>query len=446
MSDTSSLSKGWRVHFFLLTILLVAAAVLWWLDRQESQRVQAEQASRAVTAMQPQSVKRIEFWRPAVEKGKEGSRVVVVAQEGERAGKGGVAGRWQMIEPDKARTHDAPVNRLLELLGARYERKVADSVADPVQFGLDQPAAVLTVQDGSGTSLQLSLGLSAPASKNRYLQIGVEGPVVLLSPQAVSGLLQSPDDLRDKRLFVNPTAQTISRVVRKRADEQMILVREKEKPWQLLAPLEDRAAESRVDGWLNGLMQLNGNGFMAVKAEEAFKDNPPDWSLEIETSEGGRELVRLRRNKGNVLAWRVGEPDALVLDLPLVEALDKPVMELVALQPLVIQDPKSLQLQVTHRGKTLTMAKKEGQWPKPVWSGVEDMLTRDAWRGVPPRSHGEVWLTIIAFQGQGQQVFRCWKEGETMVVAPPDRPVELELTHYQTEAFMDTVKALFPAE
>lgn len=444
MSDTASLSKGWRVNLFLLLALLFFAAVLWWFDRQDTQRTQAEEASRVISTLLPDSVARIEFWRPGLGR-EEGSRVVMVPLEGGKEGPGGR--RWQMVTPEKVRAHDAPINRLLDLLGKRYERKVAERVEDPAQFGLDKPAATLTVQDGAGVSLQLTLGLSAPASKNRYLQIGVDGPVVLVAPQVVGELLNDTDNLRDKRLFANQMVKSLSRVTRERPNEPpLTLSRTQDKPWQLLSPLADSASENRVGAWLNTLMQVNGNGFVAGKAEVALKERSPDWTLVVEHGEGERETVRIQRGESHLLAWREGEPDALKLDLSLAEELDKPVMELIALQPLADKSSTMLQLQVTHQGKTLTVAKKDGQWPKPVWTGIEDVLTRDAWRGVTPKPHGDAWLTIIVFQEQAQQVFHCWKEGETIVVAPPNRPLELELTHFQTKAFMDTVKALFPEE
>ncbi len=439
------MAKGWKINLFLLLILIAAAAVLWWLDDRDARRVQGEKAARSVSAMVPKSVVRVQFWRPAAEKGKEGTTVTIQSQESGSDGKGKSNGRWQMVAPDKARTNDAAVDQLLTILGESYDQKVSDTVVNPAQFGLDRPDAVLTVHNKEGQSVQLSLGQIAPASRKRYLQIGVDGPVVLLSSRAIGGLLQNLDALRDKRLFAHSSGQTVQRITRSRPNEQMIVTRGQDKPWQLESPLADMASANRVDGWLGGLLQASGTAFAAVQAEEAFKTSGPDWTVVLENGEVGKETVRIQRQEGKLLAWREGDPDALVLDGYLAEELDKPAMELVALRPLGAHGIP-MKLQITHQDKTLTTAKENGQWPKPVWTGIEEILTRDAWRGVKPKPHGEAWLTIIAFQDKEQWVIPFWKEGETMFLAPPNRPVELELTHYQMEAFMDTVKALFPTE
>ncbi|MBF0461367.1 MAG: DUF4340 domain-containing protein [Magnetococcales bacterium] len=445
MSDTSSMAKGWKINLLLLLTLIVVAVVLWWLEYRDARHVQEEKASRAISTMTPKAVTRVQFWRPEAEKGKEGTTWTILPQGIGPDGRGEPNGHWQITAPEPIRTRDAAVNQLLGVLGESYDQKVADTVADSAQFGLDKPMAVLTVQDGGGHTLQLSVGQSAPASKKQYLQIGVDGPVVLLSAKAVGGLLQNLEDLRDKTLFANQVTPSIQRIIRERPNERMVLERGPDKPWQLVAPMVDLAAENRVEGWLNALMQANGSGFVALKAEEAFQTAKPDWTFVLETEKGGKETVRIQRKEANLLAWREGEPDAMVLDMYLAEELDRAAMELVALRPLGNHDAP-VKLQVTHQDKTLTTAKKDGQWPKPVWAGVEEIVTRDAGRAVKPKSHGEAWLTIIAFQEKEQWVIPFWKEGETITLAPPNRPVELELSHYQAEAFMDTVKALFPSE
>ncbi|MEO5340350.1 MAG: DUF4340 domain-containing protein [Magnetococcus sp. MYC-9] len=443
MTDTSSVAKGWRVNLSLLLLLIMAVSVLWWLDRRDAQRTQEDKASRAISAIPPQAVVRLQWWRSTHETGKESDSVTIVAQTKGQDGREPM-GRWQIVAPEKKRTHDAAVQRLLEILGESYDRKVADNGADAAQFGLDRPTSVLTVDNGAGATLKLSVGRSAPASKKQYLQIGQDGPVVLISAQVVAGLLQNPLDVRDKRLFTLRSAQELQSVRRESAVGSLQLAREKDKGWRLLAPVTDAASENRVEGWLRQLLQANGSGFSPRTAGEAFKEGKPDWTLVVESGTGNKEEVRFQRQEGRVLAWREGEPDALLLD-NVAEELDKSAMELVALRPLGNR-PAPEKLQVTYQGKTLATAKKEGQWPKPVWSGMEEVLIRDAWRGVPSKTHAEPWLTLIAFHGQEQWVIPFWKEGDAVVLAPPDRPLELELTHYQAKAFEDTLKALFAAE
>ena len=437
----SAMAKAWKINLFLLLILLLTAAVLWWLDARDNRQVEADKAARAITSQfslqesrGAKAVMRIE-WQPP---GQESDSMTIVPSQK-------VPGRWSITAPALMRTNDGAVTQLLGILGEHYDRKVADGGADSVQFGLQKPAAVLTVHNGAGESLQLSVGQSAPASKKQYLQIGAQGPVVLVASQAVSALLKNPAELRDKRLFANSSGEPIQRISRESAGGRTVLAREPEEPWKLLAPLADLASENRVEAWLNALTQASGTSFVPLKVEEVLKAAIPDWLLILENAAGEKETVRIHRQEKRLLAWREGEADALLLENYFLEELDKSAMELVALRPLPPQQIP-IKLQVTHQGKTLVTAKKEGQWPKPAWSGVEDILTRDAWRGVEPQPHGEAWLTLTVFQDNEPWVIPFWKEGESVVLAPPNRPLELELTQYQSKAFEDTVKALFAKE
>ncbi|MBF0161644.1 MAG: DUF4340 domain-containing protein [Magnetococcales bacterium] len=453
MSDTPPMAKVWKVNLVLLLIVLGGAATLWWLDAQEGQRVEADKASKRIThhfsvqeSSGPKAVVRVEWQYPSLGKEPQGAgRVTIVPQETAPEGKGAPPGRWRITAPAAMQSNDGAVARLLGILGENYDRKVAESGADPAPYGLQSPAAVLTVHNGAGESLQLSVGQSAPASKKHYLQVGAQGPVVLVPAQAVSGLLQSLNDVREKRLFANPAGRLVQRIHRESPSGQTTLVREADKPWQLLAPLKDLASESRVEAWLNALLQISGSGFAPVSAEGAFKLVTPDWNLVLEGASGEKERVRIQRQEKRLLAWREGEVDALVLDSTQAEELDKSAMELIALRPLPLPQTPA-KLQVTHQGKTLTATKEGGQWPKPVWNGVEDILTREAWRGVSPKPHGDAWLTVIVFQDNEQRVIPFWKEGGSVVLAPPNRPLELELTQYQVKAFEETIKALLAEE
>ncbi|MEO5348555.1 MAG: DUF4340 domain-containing protein [Magnetococcus sp. YQC-3] len=441
MSDAASMTKQWRINLLLLLLLLAVAATLWWLDRQEAQRLQGEKVARTVSTIPAKSVVRVQWWRAGTAQSPEPSNMTLMPQAGEPTG------RWQISTPSVRRTNSQAASRLLEILGESYDRKVTDNVTDPVQFGLDQPAAVLTVHDAEGHALQLTVGRTAPASKKQYLQIGANGPVVLFPAQAVSGLLQNPDELRDKKLFAKQTPQSVQQIVLTRPSGPVTLKRGsgEDKLWRLTTPVEDLASENRMDAWLQTLLHAQGSGFSPLSAAAAFKERPAEWTLLLESGTGEKESVQLQRVDGKLLAWRDGEPDALVLENYLAEELEKPAMELIALQPLGSQG-SPMELQVTHQGKTLTSTKKEGKWPKPIWTGIEEVLTRDAWRGVARKPHGEPWLTIMAFQEKSQWVIPFWKEGDSLLLAPPNRPVDLELTHYQAEAFMENVKALFAPE
>lgn len=451
MSTSSPIAKGWKTNLLLLLILLLATTSLWWLDQRDTSQEKAEKASKAVSIILPKEVVRIQFHD-------KGGKIVNLERQQNETGLGN---HWRVVSLHEDESHHAPANieekspattitrmnaaaieQLLEILTTTYDQKVADTTSNPAHFGLEPPVAILTVYDTAGQTVQLSVGNSAPASKKRYLQIGAKGPVVMLVANLVTEMLQKWEDLRDNNLFANMNNRTLKRIVRIRSDERMVLEKDQDNVWKILQPLQDRASTDRIATWSNNLILAKGTGFLAVTAEEAFKENKPEWTFEIENSEGHKEIIRIKREETNLLAWRTAETDALLLNSHLIDNLNKSVMELVALRPLknTIMPEK---LQASYQGKTLTAAKENGNWPTSIWEGIEEILVRDAWRGLKPKQRGEPWLTLTAFQGEQQWLFPLWKENETMVLAAPGRPIDLELTPYQTEAFLDTIKVLF---
>ena len=330
---------------------------------------------------------------------------------------------------------------LLAVLTKAYDTKVVDTVKDPSRFGLDQPAAVFMVKAKSGKSQTMTLGGTAPASGKRYLLVGKTGPVVMIPEDKISGLLQHHADFRDKNLFSQSQSVQVTSVAITRGGEKLALLQEKEGIWKLVQPLQDQAAPGPVRAWISALRTASGDNF-----EKNSPEKNPDWTLRLEFgTKGNQETVRIWRQPSKLLALRTGEPDALTLPSYLAETLDKPHLELVGLRPLFLADgPETLT--VLQGEKKKTAQKKKGNWPAPVWDGIEETLTRNAWHGIKPVQRGAPWLTLIAGQGEKAVRFPFWKSENKVFLAPPGRPVELELTQLQGDALAQSVKALFTQE
>ncbi|MBF0096499.1 MAG: DUF4340 domain-containing protein [Magnetococcales bacterium] len=444
MSESSPMAKGWRMPLVLLLVLISGIALLWWLEQRETQRTSEEKSARLIGKFSPSAVKKLEFWRPATEKGKEGNTLTIVRNDLPKTPVNMHASHWQIVAPERVRTNDQAVEKLLEILTESYDQQVTQEPNDRAAFGLESPLAVLTVYNEAEQALQISLGLSAPASHKRYVQIGVDGPVVLVPAKSIDGLMQSKEALRDKRLFANQLLPSIQTFSRERPNEHLELGK-KEKQWYLRRPLQDLASEERVSQWLQALVLAKGSTFVALQADESSTVHE-DWLLAMHLSQEFQERVRIQRRDNRLLAWRAGEPDAMVLDSHLSDELDKPALELIALRP-VEQAAQLHKMAITHQGKTVQAEKKNNEWSKPVWKGIEEeVLTRDAWHGVQAKERGEPWLSITVWQEQQQRTIPFWKVGEAIFLAPPNRPMQLELTHFQAKAFQETIKALFAEE
>lgn len=421
------MSKGWMVNLALLLALLAGVATLWVLDHREQSEQTVERKSREISPVKADQVTGVHFVDGA------GGEINLTKES---------QGGWAVAPPHAFRLDAKAVERLLAVLDARFERQVAATVAaaDAAAFGLAKPEARLTVHGGGGGERTLILGGKAPASGQRYLRLGADGPLVLVPGEQLSGLSQQVDDLRDRRLLHDLTAARLQSVAVVRKGDRLSLSRAAEASWNMTSPLNDRASPSRLPVWLEGLLAGSALEFV----EPPASPGDPDWTLTVTARESGEARISIWRQGDDLLARRPGESDAVRLSGHLAETLDKPALELVDLRPLGDGSPPSRLL--VRQGETIREAvKKEGRWPLPAWDDIEEILTREAWRGTIPVTQAAPWLVVTVGSGADAPEIPLYRRGETLFLAPPGRPVALELTRLQSESVEKSVAVVFQA-
>ncbi|MBF0272724.1 MAG: DUF4340 domain-containing protein [Magnetococcales bacterium] len=417
------MSKGWRNNLILAAIMAAAAGGLWTLDARESARDEADKLSRSVSTLRADGATSAEFRDGA-------GQSVTLTREGDR---------WAITGPSRLRTNGEAVKGMLEVLGRNYEKKAVDSLTDPAPFGLTAPAARLLVKDDKGASTVLLVGSTTPANpQKRYASLGEKGPVVLMANNDLAKVMQPVNDLRDKRLARTESTDLTRIVLKKQTGESIRLVREQEGVWNLEAPLKDRADANRINAWIFALTGSQGTAFQKDKPE-----GEGAWTVELTPSKGDNETFTIWRVGETLLASRAGEPDWMMLPKYLVEELDKSALELVAMRPVESKSDFDT-LRLESEGKTLSAEKKSGQWPRDEWGSIEEMLLRDAYRGVPLKTDGTPLVTITLGQGDKARVLRVYQEKKTVIVTLPDRPISLELTPLQAESLQKAVGTLLP--
>ncbi|MBF0190736.1 MAG: DUF4340 domain-containing protein [Magnetococcales bacterium] len=415
------MSKGWRNNLILAVVMAAAAGGLWILDARESARDEADKLSRSVGALRADAATSVEF--------RDGSgQSVTLTREGER---------WAITAPGALRTNGEAVKGLLEVLGRNYEKKVVDSVTDPTPFGLTAPAARLLVKDAKGASTVLLVGSTTPANpQKRYASLGEKGPVVLMANSDLAKVMQPVNDLRDKRLARTESTDLTRIVLKKRSGESIRLAREPEGAWHLEAPLKDRADANRINAWIFALTGSQGTAFQTTGPE-----GEGAWSVELTPAKGDNETFTIWRVAETLVASRAGEPDWMLLPKYLVEELDKSAMDLVAMRPVESKSAFDT-LRLESEGKSASAEKRADRWPRDEWGSIEEMLSRDAYRGVPLKTDGTPLVTITLGQGDKARVLRVYQEKNATIVTLPDRPVSLELTPLQAESLQKAVSAL----
>ncbi|MBF0626384.1 MAG: DUF4340 domain-containing protein, partial [Magnetococcales bacterium] len=431
------MSKGWLTNLVLLAVVAAGAGGLWWAERQTKADKQREEAARDFTGFKVTDLVKARLTRSGQEP--------IVLEKG--------ADGWRITAPTACLTDSDAVEGLLKVVEGRYDRKVAETTPNLADFGLDKPGAILEVTTGASQTATLITGSDTPASINRYLRLGPEGPVVTAPRYELSLLERGRNDLRAKALgaALDRKAEVVRMEVIK-GGNRLAVAMDDQGFWRLEAPLADLASPRRVRYWIGDLKDSLASGF-----KDASPPADPDWRV-ILTPRGGSPLeLPVWWQDKDLLARRPGDPDALVLDAMTVNRLDKNPLEMVALDPL----PPGLQvagLKIERDGaavqtvKTASPARPEDQidaetqsardWPNPAWATVAEVLTREAASAELARARGLPDLVVaVTGKAAGDQgaapaplAYALWKDGDSYLLAPPGRPVHLRLTRFQTDS------------
>ncbi|MGN7612700.1 DUF4340 domain-containing protein [Magnetococcales bacterium HHB-1] len=418
-----NLFKGWNLNLMLLLFLLVSASILGLMKKGEEDEADQKEEDLKLSRLAADQIDKMTLTD------KEGVTVVL-----ERVEK-----RWQVVKPKRVLTNNHAAQRLADLVKAKSSRTATEKITDAKIYGLDKPEVTLKLMQGD-QSLTLSLGKSTPTGDKRYLRVD-ENKVVIIANHQVSPMNQRFQELRDRQLMPNVVVNEVTQVEVLRQTDALKLTKGEDSVWQVIKPFKDQADSNRVSSWLN--MVLNSS---ALTFEKKGPTTPPDWVIKLAVG-GNEKKVRLWRVEKDVWAQRETEDDWLKLASYLADDLDKQAVDMVRLRPLS-GAAIPLKLALTYQGEQQLTAKKEkDQWPKPAWSSIEETLTRDAWHAVMAKDYGQPpELTVVVHEGEAQQKFLFWHQGESFVIAPPGRPVHLRITKLQGDALEKAVAALYGRE
>lgn len=288
----------------LVLALLVSAlgAFIWFFERELPSSEERQEMARKVVRLKPEEVEAVTLeW--------EGERVVLerrelhgqapptteptTNQDAEPASQDDEDvlappdREWRLTHPLEARADENLVRALLtSLAGLEKERTLEDP--EPEKLGLDSPRALLSFRrDGKEETLEI--GAKIPASSNTLVRLRGEGggEVHVVRDSLYSDVTRAAGDWRDRKVFTGRRHE-IDRIELSQGDETVRLVRRGEDYW-LESPIEDRADEDHVNGFLNELTGMLANEFIddgAGRLGELGLDAP---GAVVEVSFEGRE-------------------------------------------------------------------------------------------------------------------------------------------------------------
>jgi hypothetical protein len=179
---------------------------------------------------------------------------------------------WQIVKPEAHRADIPSLDKLVsQLARLRAERIAAFPAKDLKMFGLDDPAAVLTLKltDGDKTKdYVIKVGETADqpgqTHGDRYVLVEGTDKVAVLPGALVRTLVAKPLVFRDRALakFVDADKIMLERGPRKAVFARI------DGNWKLTEPLETDADQTDLEDFINLLARLRADELVAEKPED----------------------------------------------------------------------------------------------------------------------------------------------------------------------------------
>ncbi|HVG79372.1 MAG TPA: DUF4340 domain-containing protein [Patescibacteria group bacterium] len=283
---------------------------------------------------------------------------------------------WEMLEPLRARGSRPAVDETLaNLMTAKIDREITAKPESLVDFGLDKPAADVTLMLKDGKTLGVTLGAKTPTGVWVYARERDKPAVFVLGESVLRDSTRPLADFRDRSVLAfDPKAVTGFEVV---LPDETLAVENADGAWRLTKPTAQRADTETITDFLD---KLN-----AQKVREFVADGPPSrapYGLERPTRvtiHTGRDKDRVSRSlllgkvdpaKKGIYAMRPDEPTVLLVGEELWNAVPKNVAVLRNRTLVEVDRDKVTRLQIEGSKGMVEIAREGDQWkivaPEPL--------------------------------------------------------------------------------
>ncbi len=170
-------------------------------------------------------------------------------------------GGWRIQKPLDAEADESTVTNLIRAVAdAELKRTLEEQTGSPETYGLDKPAAIITVSLADGKSLPaIRVGKNTPVGYSTYVQI-TGSPAVQLVPAAFSaGMKKDVKDLRNK-VLVDFKDEDVQKIEIAGEGPPVSLARDGS-DWKIEKPEALRADATEVRSFLSSLRSLRAQDF-----------------------------------------------------------------------------------------------------------------------------------------------------------------------------------------
>ena len=186
-------------------------------------------------------------------------------------------GRWRMTSPEQAPANREMVEAIIKEVQFSMVFGFIEQPESLDDYGLNPAKARLTVHTSAGAEPQTVLMGSRSDHESAkgcyYAKWDSKPTVFLLDPNVVAVLPQSPNVLREGRLFTRDASKLRS-IHYKTADADFKLENDPEKGWRLVQPPVEDTDQAAVSNFVVFLKELAGKNFPGESPGLTGFDNP----------------------------------------------------------------------------------------------------------------------------------------------------------------------------
>ncbi len=272
---------------------------------------------------------------------------------------------WRFAKPSDKQADDPTISDLLEkTFRLKAERIAAYPAKDLAPFGLDKPAAVVTLKltDVQGRNVDHVIKVGKPVDDkkpDRYALVDKGEAVIVLGPDLSRKLVAPPLAFADRNLTGFTAAdkavleQGKCKLTFKRADGV----------WSLTEPVKAAAEDSELDDLVKGLRRLRADEIVADKGAELKTYGLEKPETQWHFFQGDKELMILSVGSADKEGHRYAKLDKSDVIFTLSAKLSGAVVqEFRSRKPWAALDAAQVEA-VTYTGPTsFTLKKKEADW------------------------------------------------------------------------------------
>jgi len=342
----------WQTTAVLAAILIALGAFYYVYEvRLGPEREKTEGRKGRVFTAEPADVTEVELKRP--------DSVVKLKREGDG---------WQILEPVKARGDRGPIDETVtSVVTARMDREIESAPAALGDFGLDKPAAEVTLRLKDGKPLGLVLGAKSPTGVWVYAREVGKPAVFVVGDSVLRDTTRPLADFRDKAVLAFDQKDVTALEIITRDDT--IAVEQADGRWKLTRPRALPADGDMLRDFLEKLRAARVKEFVAEapRSLEPFGlDRPVKVSIHT-----GRDKDRATKTllfgrgdpaKKGVYAMRAGESAVVVIPDETWAAVPKNVAVLRDKTVVEVERDKVTRLEIESPKGAVTLAQENGRW------------------------------------------------------------------------------------